>query len=415
MSVDTIRNENSSADYLRNADLAALVTLLQDHRTRAVDVVAPVDALGMRGGDLVLAGMTPHISEDGVSDLNGRYALTRVGAEGIGSKLDIPRAYWKRMASTNVMLLDSNVKSWLRHESNAGKKYLLRILTGGPEGVAGTVRAFLSDSYRTIDNLDVVLAALSGMQEAGVTKPVISADLTERRMVVRVTVPEIAALAPDLLKDYRNPWGGEPALPGWTPDQVRRAAGAEGMGFAPGKEPIIFAGFEISNSETGGGAFTIVPRLEVMVCRNGLKIVAKGQREVHLGGKLEAGQIQWSEDTQRKAVALVTAKTRDAVTNWLNVGFVKETVADLEKAAGIKVAPSDAPKVIEHVSKGCGFTKAEADEILNMFLEGGQFTAGGVMQAVTAAAHALDGDAAYDMENAAMKALTLAGSAARQR
>ncbi|MEU7912281.1 hypothetical protein [Microbispora bryophytorum] len=32
----------------------------------------------------------------------------------------------------------------------------------------------------------------------------------------------------------------------------------------------MFAGFVISNSETGCGAFTITPRLLVQVCRNGM-------------------------------------------------------------------------------------------------------------------------------------------------
>jgi hypothetical protein len=48
----------------------------------------------------------------------------------------------------------------------------------------------------------------------------------------------------------------------------------------------VFAGFVISNSETGCGAFTLTPRLIVQVCRNGMTIIKDAIRAVHLGSGL---------------------------------------------------------------------------------------------------------------------------------
>ena len=104
------------------------------------------------------------------------------------------------------------------------------------------------------------------------------ADLTDKRMYVRVKAPEVAAYAPELLKGYRSPLSGN-------------------SGEA---NPTVFAGFVFSNSETGYGAFSVTPRLVVQVCSNGMTMTKDVQRAVHLGGKLEAGIVRWSEDTQRR-------------------------------------------------------------------------------------------------------------------
>lgn len=412
-------SDSTTTDYLRNAELADLAKALKDHQSRAVDVVAPASRIRMSSGHVVVQGVEPALTDEGVTDVNGLYRPTRVGLEGIATRLDIPAKYLRRCQSEHPGLLDANVNGWMEHESNADRKFMLRMLRSdepGADATDGVVRAFLSDSYRTIDNFDVLLASLHGMKRAGIEDPLIQADLTERRMVVKVTCPQIAVHAPELLKDYRNPFGdGERALGAWTPDMVARAAGTEGMGYAPGTEPILFAGFQISNSETGGGAFRITPRLEVRVCRNGLTIVAESTKEIHLGAKLDAGIIEWSEDTRQANIQLVMAQTADAVRKFLSPDYVSAKVDSMEKAAGIPVKPSNAAEVIAQVSKTCGFTLAEQDAILNMFMEGGQFSAGGIMQAVTATAQTLSGDDAYDMEANAFKALAAAGSAAGRK
>lgn len=411
-------SDQQTTDYLRNSDLAELANALKDHQRRAVDVVAPSSAIRMSGGNVVVQGVEPVMDDNGVTDVNGLYKPTRVGLEGMATRLEIGTKYLRRCASENLPLMDANVNGWMEHPTYADKKFMLRLLRSdspSPDAVDGVVRAFLSDSYRTIDNFDVLLATLSGMERAGIVDPLISADLTERRMVVKVTCPQIAIHAPELLKDYRNPFGdGERALGHWTPDMVARAAGIEGQGYKPGEEPVIFAGFQISNSETGGGAFRITPRLEVRVCRNGLTIVAESTKEIHLGAKLDSGVIEWSEATRQANIQLVMAQTSDAVRKFLSPDYVGKKVTTLEKAAGIEVKPADAIEVIASVSKTCGFTASEQDSILNMFMAGQAFSALGVMQAVTAAAQTLSGDDAYEMEANAFKALTAAGSAARK-
>ena len=115
-------------------------------------------------------------------------------------------------------------------------------------------------------------------------------------MYVRVVCEQVRALAPALLAGYRSPFTG--------------AAGAD--------NPVVFSGFMLTNSETGCGAFTLVPRLVVQVCRNGMTITRDAMRAVHLGERLDEGIVTWSGNTRDKTLALITAKTTDAVGTFLN-------------------------------------------------------------------------------------------------
>src|SRR5262249_13626608 len=157
------------------------------------------------------------------------------------------------------------VNGWLHGSSFEGlpdrdadrRKFLVRTFRpdDGGEGVA---RAFVSDSFKIVDHLDALTAALDGVRQAGVPVEIDGADLTDRRMYVRVVAPQVAALAPKLLEGSRNPFGGRAEVQGggWTIPDALWAAAREGQGYKPGEEPVLFAGFVISNSEVGEGAFS---------------------------------------------------------------------------------------------------------------------------------------------------------------
>jgi hypothetical protein len=221
----------------------------------------------------------------------------------------------------------------------------------------------------------------------------------------------MAVHAPELLKGYRSPFDGSKAVEGgWTPERVRRAAEREGHQVA---DDVLFAGFVFSNSEVGQGAFRMTPRLEVKACTNGLVLNAETKAKPHIGGRLEEGLVQWSQETLQANLALIIAQTKDAVTSFLDPEFVKAQVAALEKTAGIEIQRPAA--VVPIVSKRLGFTQVQADNILSHFIKGGQQTAGGVMQAITSVAQTVgDGDVALEMEQVAVRSMTLAIEADKQ-
>lgn len=366
----------------RNANLTELAQLLRDQHAAKTDIVAPAAAIRADGARLAVAGTDPVVSEDGVTMTAGTYTPTDVCDGGLADKLGIPPAYLRRLRSQRPGLYDANVNGWLEHDT---RRFLIRGLRGDSGG--GIARAFLSDGYKIIDNLDVLMAALDGVRQAGISVQIDGCDLTERRMYVRVVAEQVQALAPQLLAGYRSPFTG--------------AAGAD--------NPVVFAGFMITNSETGCGAFSLIPRLVVQVCRNGMTITRDALREVHLGGRLDEGIIRWSGDTQDKSLALVQAKTRDAVATFLDTGYVTQALAQIEEAAAVPVTSPET--AVRTVAARLRFTDEQAGDILRHFISGGQCTAGGIMQAVTATAQTVpDADTAHDMEAQAMRALEVAAT-----
>lgn len=398
-------------DTARNATLADLAGLLKDQHSRKVDVVAPAHLLRSEGGLIRVSGSEAELTEAGVTTTDGLYRPTTGFDAQVAEKLGIPLAYVRRMREQRPDLYDLNVNGWLHGEVIHGlvgdapignpdpRSFLVRCFTPGEDGI-GVARAFLSDRYGITDNLDVLVATLEGVKQAGVQVEVTQCDLTENRMYVQVAAPAVAALAPELLKGYRAPVGG------WELPAARAAAAREGKGYPEGQEPVVFAGFVVSNSETGGGAFSITPRLIVRVCRNGLTITTDAMRAVHSGSRLEEGPVRWSQDTQEKNLAVITAKARDAVATFLDVDYVRRTITALEEKAGVPV--SNAAQTIEKVGQKLAFTQTQIDGVLDHFILGGQMTAGGVLQAVTSYAQGIgDAEGAYEFEAKGIDAMNL--------
>jgi hypothetical protein len=79
-----------------------------------------------------------------------------------------------------------NVGEWLRRDE---RKFLVRCLRG--DAGTGVARAFLSDGYKRIEHLDVLMAALDGVRAAGYPVQVTGCDLSERRMYLHVSCDQV--------------------------------------------------------------------------------------------------------------------------------------------------------------------------------------------------------------------------------
>ena len=401
----------------RNATLEDMVTILRNQRARRLDVIAPASAIHAHDGNLVIDHTVSQLGTNGVTSAAGTYRPTAVADEGIGDKVGISLAYLRRLRAFRPDLWDANVNGWLHGDQRAGypaddRRFLVRLFQPDDAGAGlGVARAFLSDSYKVIDNLDALMATLDGIRQAGTEVVFDGLDLTERRLYARVVAPGVRALAPALLAEYRSPFGGRAYVPGdgWTPEQARAAAAREGRGYVPGAEPVLFAGFVISNSEVGDGAWSITPRVVAEICGNGLQITADVTRAIHLGSRQTEGVVRYTADTMDKELALITARARDAVATFLSPDYLTGKITSLERQAGVPVTHPD--QTVRQVAKAAKFSDETADAILGHFIRGGQLTAGGVMQAVTSVAQTLDdADAAHEMEAQALRVLDLAAA-----
>ena len=73
----------------------------------------------------------------------------------ISARLGIPYRYYQRMQKETPDLLDNNINTWLE---KTPERRMIRVLDGN-------VRAFLSDRYRRLDNLELCAAVLPVIKE----------------------------------------------------------------------------------------------------------------------------------------------------------------------------------------------------------------------------------------------------------
>lgn len=373
---------------IRNGDLASLRAALEDQSSRRRDLVIPAKGVKLDDqGLLQVPSVTHDLTPEGVTEIETTEGLQLLDiAHGhLSERTGIPRAYYRRLQDGHLDLLAANVNRWLENDT---RSVTLRTFTreGGPD----LLRAVLSDRYGFIDSWDVVLSSLQGIREAGVVDPSqlqITGDLTERRLRVRVTAPEVGTNVADLLGDYRSPFNGR-----------------------SGQDlPQLWAGLEISNSETGGGAFVITPRVVLQVCSNGMTISKDVARAVHLGAKLDEGAVNWSQQTQRKTLELITSRAKDAVTTFLSKDYVESVANDLRELQGVEVR--NVAKVIESVGKELSLNEDEADELLNLFTVSADTTALGIGHAITALAQKVENpERAAELEGSFFKSVEVAAA-----
>lgn len=375
----------------RGYDVQQILGVLNDQQSHKIDLVAPLDKLSFLGGNLVIEGREPELTEDGFFDVNGLYRPIGGAHSQISSILDIPKKFLDKLVVEDLNLLDHNLNELIKLTvaKRPGQKQLVRLLWGEDAnfpGSAGVFRALLSDRYAIYDNLDTLLAVLDGLRAAGLgIEHIKSIDLSHNRLYLSVRATEINALAPELLRGYRSPFSG--------------ASGTE--------NPVVDAGVEFSNSEVGGGAFQIRPVIWVQVCSNGLVQKRDALRKVHLGGRLEEGTINWSAQTRDAANKLVREQVKDATESFLTPEYVQAAVDRMTEEAGVELAKPD--EVIKQVSRELVYTQSEQDTILAHFIKGGQITSGGLLQAVSSAAQTItDVDRAHEFLGTAVDAMKVA-------
>lgn len=377
-----------NTDLIRGEALADILTTLQEWRTKRRDIVVPMSALALadtgthlhvpeREHELTLDGVTEHVTAHHLE-------LSDLAHDQLADRLNIPRRYYRLMTGTddNSWLRATNVNHWLGQDS---RSVMLRTFTN-PDGGAGLLRAILSDRYSRIDNLEVTHAVMTGIVGAGVDPQGIdiSGDLTDNgRLRMRITAPEIGTNVADLLADYRSPFSGKGAA----------------------ELPMMWAGVEVTNSETGGGAFNITPRVVLQVCTNGMTQTKDVERSVHLGGRLDEGIVEWSSETQTRTLDLITSKATDAIRTFLSPTYVESVANRLRAVADVPVGPQVAVEVTTGI---LGLTDGEQADLLALFGASGQRTAMGVGHAVTALAQSATSDRSAEFEAAFMDIVTAA-------
>lgn len=284
-------------------------------------------------------------------DLEGgpqAFGVTRHAHGQIADHLGIQQKLYDRLLTKHPELHRGLVNGLLSREPS---KRMLRLLDGN-------VRAFLSDRYRKRDNWDLLEKAVLPVL-ADHPGPVAfhRCELTDTRMYVKIKLPQ-----------FEKP-------------------------ISPKVGDAIHGGVIVQNSEVGSGALAIFPYTVKLDCLNGMVHTEYGKRHVHVGGRIggdrEDAWELYSDETLRLDDAAFFAKCRDALAAVLNETVFDAIVADMRDLAGIAI--NDAPdKVVELLSDRHRFTGDEAGSILGSLIDGGDRSAWGYVNAITATARDLD-------------------------
>ena len=332
---EIMRQTNAKADYLVNTSRIVMETcgrepMLRVTDNEGVDLVEPMDIRP-----------TAHVQ--------------------IGNYLSIPKKYYDRMQTEEPELLAHNVNTWFRKQP---EQRMIRTMDGH-------ARAFLSNRYRRIDNLDI----------ARVTIPII-ADIPGARY-------ESCEITDDYLYlKVVNPRLQSEVVPG----------------------DIVQAGIVISNSETGQGAVCIQPLIYRLVCSNGMTVNAARTRRNHVGRVSNSDEdfSIYSQETLKADDEAFMMKIRDTVRAVVDEARFSRVVDQMREAQGVKLDTRRIPDLVKMTGSNVGFTETEGDGILQYLIEGGDLTLYGLANAVTRYSQDVESyDRASQLEGIGYNVLTM--------
>lgn len=352
--------------------LAQLAAEIERQSLTRKDFVAPTNKLSLivpafsaddvKKGEIALAvGDTALV---GINDLAHRQ---------LGDHVGVPAKYYDRMRTAAPRLLAENVNHWLHSDQSAR---MVRTLDG-------TARAFLSDKYRPLENMELAQAVLPVINEARLE--IVSCELTERRLYIK-------AVDNRVVREIEG----------------RRVVDGKSVDFDHVSPSIV-----ISNSEVGMGALSVEVGMMTHECKNMALFRERSMRKYHVGGKHELtdGLISMlSDKTKRLSDAATWAQVADVVRASLNAEAFDQVVAEVRGLSAQKIT-GDVVKVVELAGGKLDLGEGERKSVLRHLIEGGDLSRYGLFNAITRAAEDLaDYDRATDFERMGGKVIELAAN-----
>lgn len=368
----------------RSTDTAKFVGRLADARDAAVDIVAPQSSTipvvcdaGQMNAVMDLTGLTsdggPMVLSSGVYHrIEG--AWTDVAWRQTAERLNVPGNYLFRLRDHANPIAQQLAATTVSEMSRVHDKDTLWRWWQAEDG--WQLRAVLSGRYKAIDNWTVLQAVTAGMGQADhrLGDCEVDVDWTDTRFRMRIAVPSVQLVVPDLLANYRSPY-------------MREGSDV----------PVLWSGIEVTNSETGHGAFSVSPRAVVLKCRNGLTEDVTF-RKTHIGASLEEGVIDWSASTYTAAADLLQAQVRDAVATFISPTYLAGIVDRMRNAKAVPVV--DAVNAVSKVRQAMTLTDKEVSDMLLLFQTGNEPSVLGLGHALTAvAAKTTSGERQTELEN----------------
>lgn len=381
-----IQSEMAVASWSGRGSLTDLVGELERQKESKFDFVADTRNLAVthREGGLFLVPQNAHTAEW----IPSSGLPIRSGAlDQMGEKCDpaIPVKFLRELSGRRPRRAAELLNNLIE---DAPARRFIRCLDG-------SVRAFLSDRYRVLDNYDLAFAALDAVRQAG--GEVIEASLSDTHMRIKFTSRQIW----DAIDVKRQDNGGNWYAGGLGNQGYLSRVRARSGGDLPGGPGTVHPLVTLSNSETGHGGLSVRIGLLQAICFN-LATVEEVVGKVHLGERLSVGIF--TEETVTAESKAIYLRARDTVKSAFNPEVFKRMV-DLAKEAQAQEVHAPAAAV-ENVAKAVSLPEKAKDALLAYFVKDYDLTRYGLAQAVARLAQdEEDGESASGLEDLAGKVL----------
>ena len=329
---------------------------LQRQRHNRQDFLADTRSLEMESNNY---SSTLHLSLEGKTY---GFGIGELAHQQIATRLNIPYRYYTKMQNEAPELLDQNVNRWLNQNP---ERRMIRVLDG-------KVRAFLSDRYRRLDNLELYAAVLPVIQEMNGAS-IESCEVTPTHLYLKVV--------------------------------NRRVKAEVKVG------DVVQAGFVVSNSEVGLGSLRVEPLVFRLACKNGLICKDLAQRKYHVGRQVNVSDDSayelYSEETLVQDDKAFFLKVQDVVRAAVDETKFMLTVGKMRDATLIPLK-HDPVKSVELLADKFQLTENERGDILRQLFMGADNSRYGLVNAVTAASKiAKSYERATDLERIGGEILSL--------
>lgn len=336
--------------------LTQLAQELERQSTSKRDYIASTAALEMTpSGELELESDTT----------SHEFPITEHAHSQIAARLDIPAKYYKRMQQSAPELLAANVNQWFH---NKPEQRMVRTLDG-------EMRAFLSNKYRRLDNFDLASAVLPVLAEMGEGIDIISTELTQSQMYIKVINKRIEL-------------------------EVKQG-------------DVVQAGIVISNSEIGLGSLKVEPLIYRLICSNGMVAQDYSQKRYHVGRHAEdndAAYELYRDETLKADDRAFFLKVQDTVRSAVDIAKFSTIVERMREATEQRIEGNPV-KAVELVSSKFGLTQPESGGVLQHLIQGGDLSAYGLLNAITRTSQDIETyDRATELERMGNRVLSLPAS-----
>lgn len=325
---------------MRHETLDSLLTRVVTENERKHDVLADTRRISVAvhepEGKPSYVGLSLDTDEGVESYLPSEHMLGQMATD-----LGIPKRYFDRMKDDAPALFRRNVHHWLYEEP---KRRMIRSYEGA--GVF-TGRAWLSDRYRRLDNIEIATRLLPEFERMSSEVQFHNASITDDRFYVRAVFPEMQQ---DVKVGEAVQWG-----------------------------------VQIRNSEVGAATFAIEAFMLVLACKNGM-VVNKVLNARHIGKRLDDVLSDEAVRADDKAFWLAA---RDTLRASIDESAFEAAIATLRGTTeGIRV--QNVPAATKKLAQAFSLTDEEHDTVLTNLAAGGDLSRWGALNAITATAHTVE-------------------------